>query len=431
MRVNTRETPVALPGKPTLVEHHGKAHSTVVGGSTAGIRLACNASRVEEQKAPRETNVYADRGTALHHVVEQAITEDLTDADVLKQFTGVAVKLKDMAHTIDLDADLLRAKVLPALAYLDDVVPRSAKLHVESKLGLFVPETQSHSFGSMIGEEGFETVEGAFGTGDIVFNDRKSGRAGVIDWKFGDGIMVSAEDNDQMRFYLTGAIMHGWLPVQDEYEAHIFQPAESKPEEEYGSKAIYTLDDLVRFSRELRDAIDGPVVYNPGAHCAKCKGRLTCAAFSQMLTMAVETDVPGMSAKDLAQMLRMVPAFLKFVEDVKAAALRNAQQGVDIPGFVLEAALGNSAWQDESKAWTALGRMGLAADVRTVKKTISPTQALKQLKEIGTDAKRLERFARDHIHRPDNGEKLVAAKEGQEQKGAIKKLATVLKARGY
>lgn len=431
MRVNTRETPVALPGKAAVVVHHGKAHSTVVGGSTASIRLACNASRVEEQKAPRDTNVYADRGTALHHVVEQALNDDMTDAQVLREFTGVAIKLRDMVHTIDLDADLLRKKVLPALAYLDYVVPRKAVLHIEKKLGLFVPADKSHSFGAMLGEEGFETVEGAFGTGDVVFHDRDSGRAGVIDWKFGDGIMVPAEDNDQMRFYLVGAIMHGWLPVQDKYEAHIFQPADSREPEEYGSMAVYTLADLVRFSRDLADAINSPVVYNPGAHCAKCKGRMTCAAFSQMLTMAVETDVPGMSAKELAQMLRMVPAFLKFCEDVKAAALRNAQQGIDIPGYKLEAAQGNSAWVDDGKAWTALGRMGLAADVRTVKKTISPTQALKQLKEIGTEAKQLERFTKTHIFRPDNGEKLVEAKGEEEAKGAIKRLATVLKARGH
>jgi hypothetical protein len=435
MRVNTRETPVALPTKPMLTEQGGKLHSTVVGGSTAGIRLNCNASRVEEQKAHRDTNVYADRGTALHHVVERAINEDLTDVEVLRQFTGVAVKLDDMVHTIDLTAELLSAKVLPALAYLDDVVPRKAKLHVESKLGLFIPADKPHRFGAAMGEHGFETVEGAFGTGDIVADEMAAPGdrwlPGVLDWKFGDGIMVSAEDNDQMRFYLVGAIMHGWLPVVPEYVAHIFQPADSRQPEEYGSMAVYSLDDLVRFSRDLAAAIDGPVVYNPGPWCARCKGKLTCGPYNDMLTMAVNTDIPGMTAKQLAQMLRLVPAFTKFIEDVKAAALRNAQQGVDIPGFKLEPALGNSAWRDEDKAWTALGRMGLAADVRTVKKTISPTQAVKELGKLGTEKKALERFTKTHIHRPENGEKLVPAKTEEEALGAVKRLAKVLKARGH
>jgi hypothetical protein len=399
-----------------------KAHSTVVGGSTAGTRLNCNASRVEEQKAPRDTSVWADRGTALHHVVETAINEDLIDSEVLAQFNGVSIKLKDMAHTIDMTAELIRAKVFPALAYLDEVAPPGVDLQVEAKLAL----TGS---GKLI-TNAFEDVAGAFGTADIVFHDRQTDRAGVIDWKFGDGVMVPAENNDQMRFYLTGAIMCGYLPVQDEYEAHIFQPAESRDPAEYGSMAVYTLDDLVRFSRDLADAINGPVVYNPGPHCAKCKGKLTCQAFMKMVTTAVATDVAGLSAKDLASMLKMAPAFVALAKDVAAAALRNAQQGVEIPGYALEPAQGNSAWRDADKAWAALGRLGVAADTRTVKTTISPTQAVKQLREIGTEPKQVERFVKTHVFRPDNGERLVEAKAGTEAKSAVKRLAGALAARG-
>lgn len=396
------------------------AHSAVVGGSTAEVTLLCNASRIEREKAPRETNAYADRGTALHHVVEQAITADLTDDEVLKQFTGVAIKLPGMIHTIDLTAELLTAKVLPALGYLDTVVPRTADLKVELKIG-------------MRGTEGsdFAHVEGAFGIGDVLFEDRDNGRAGGIDWKFGDGIMVSAENNDQARFYLTAAIMSGWLPIQEEYEFHIFQPAESRDPADYGSMAVYRLDDLVRFSRDLADAINGPIVYNPGGHCARCKGKLTCKAYQAMITTAVETDVAGLSGQELAKMLKLVPSLAAFATEVKAAALRNAQLGVEIPGFALEPALGNSAWRDEDAAWKALGRMGLAADERTVAKTISPTQAVVELKKLGTEVKQLERFSKTHIFRPDNGERLVEAKNEAQAKGAVKRLAEALKARGH
>lgn len=398
------------------------SHSNVVGGSTAEITLLCNASRIEREKAPRETNVYADRGTALHHVVEQAINGDLTDEEVLAQFTGVAVKLKDMVHTIDLTAELLTTKVLPALAYLDAVVPRDATLDVEQHL----PMKWKPKAGCDL-----QRIEGASGTGDIFFGVPCQERCGVIDWKFGDGIMVSAENNDQMRFYLVLGIMNGLLPVTDEYEAHIFQPAESRDPADYGSMAIYRLDDLVRFSRDLADAINGPIVYNPGGHCAKCKGKLTCKAYQTMITTAVETDVAGLSGQELARMLKLVPALTAFAAEVKAAALRNAQLGVEIPGYALEPALGNSAWRDEDAAWKALGRMGLAADERTVKKTVSPTAAVTMLKRIGTEVKQLERFSKTHIFRPDNGERLVETKSESEAKGAVKRLSEALKARGH
>jgi hypothetical protein len=429
MRVNTRETNLPLPAKPTVIVHNGEAHSRVVGGSSAKIRLLCNASRVEEEKSPRSTNVWADRGTALHHVVEVALTEDLTNVQVLRQFTGVAIKQDDMVHTIDLTADLLKQKVLPALAYFDATVPGDADFWIERKLPMLLPDAVG-GLPDATELMRFDNVAGGFGTGDVFFASRKTGRAGVIDWKFGDGIMVPAEDNDQMRFYLVLGIMAGLLPVQEEYEAHIFQPADSREPEEFGSVGIYKFEDLVRFNRDLYDAVTSPVVYNPGEHCARCNGRITCKAFSQMLTLAVETDVPDMSAKQLASALKMIPGMEAWIKDVKAAALRNAQTGVDIPGFKLEQALGNSAWVDEAAALRAMASKGVPADVRQVKVAISPTQALKCLAEIGTGKKEIERFTKTHIFRPENGERLVAAKREEEAKSSIKKLATALKARG-
>lgn len=429
MRVNTRETNVALPSKPTLVEHSGKAHSTVVGGSTAGIRLLCNGSMVEEKKSPKSTNVWADRGTALHHVVEAAIREDLSDAKVLRQFTGNAIKLDDMVHTIDITDKLLREKALPALRYFDETVG-NAKFQLEAKVGMYFPETMPEDECEELRALGFLEIPGAFGTGDVFFTGKV--RAGGIDWKFGDGILVSAHDNNQGRFYLTCGIMNGVLPVQDEYEFHIFQPTESGDWTTWTENSVgkYTLADLVRFNNDLHDAITAETVYNAGEHCSKCNGRITCAAYQSMLTTAINTDIPGMSAQQLAQQLRLLPAYAKFISDVKAAALRNAQAGVEIPGFKLETALGNSAWRDEQAAVGALARKGVPVDVRIVKKVISPTQALKALKEIATPEKEIERFTKTHIHRPENGETLVPAKAEEEATSSIKRLGKALKARG-
>jgi len=449
MRVNTRETPRAVPAKPAkLTVVKDGAHSTVVGGSTAGLRLACTASRLEENRAGRSTNKWADRGTALHHIMEEALLEDMDHAAVLRAWAGVSIgpegKVQlpdsDMVFTIDITADLLKTKVQPALDYFDKIMHPSAKFLVEQKVGFFVPDDVPDVGYDDIRDASFESVDGAFGTADVTAKkllDPKSNRylPGVLDWKFGDGYLVPAENNDQMRFYLVGAIMTGILPVVPEYVAHIFQPADSMHPDEFGSSAVYTLEDLVRFNNELADAIKADPVHTVGAHCAKCNGRMVCKAFQDTLTTAVMTDVPGMSAKDLAQQLRLLGAYKKFIEDVAAAALRNAQAGVDIPGYVLEPAQGNSAWRDGEKAERALGRLGLGVHDRRVVTTVSPTQALKLLGNLGTGERELERFKKQHIFRPDNGEKLVVDKgEGKgngNPRGAMKRLAAALEARGY
>lgn len=430
MAVNSRNTNAAVAKrKPKLTVLNGGAHSNVVGGSTAKIRLECAGSMREERKSPRTTNVWADRGTALHHVVETALNEDLTDAKVLREFTGVALKIEDMVHTIDLTADLLRAKVLPALRYFDETLPKDATYFIERKIGMVADKKVS-----LPRTVSFEDIADAFGTGDVFFASYKTGRAGAIDWKFGDGIMVDAADNDQGRFYLCLGILNGLLPVQDEYEFHIFQPVEGGDWDAWtkNSKAVYTLKELQAFNRDLADAVhaakeENPV-YNPGEHCAKCNGRITCKAFMAMQTLAIETDVEGMSGQQLARALDIIPAMNAWIKDIKSAALRNAQNGVHIPTWMLESSLGDSEWVDAMAAVRALGRKGVPANVRMVAKPISPTQAIKHLKDIGTPEVEIERFKGTHVQRPNNGEKLVKAKGDAKVAGTVARLGAAVKA---
>lgn len=390
--------------KPT----DSKAHSNVVGGSTAKLRLACSGSRVMEADIVRETSVYADRGTALHHVCEVALNEQLSDADVLAQFQGVALKLDDMQYTIDLTPELITRKVWPALQFTDDVVPPTATLYTEAKVGLqFGP-------GRAGGDLDMLEIDGAFGTGDLVWSCTQTNRHGVGDFKFGEGRIIRADDNDQGRFYLTGAIMRGLLPVVDEYEFWIFQPADKLDPSEYASKGVYTLADLVRFNRDLHDAITSEPVFTPGPHCGDCKGKLACAAYKEFMFGVVErkTDIPGMKLSELAKLYGMVKTLRQTAEDIEAAVLRNARAGLVISGYQLEPALGHTAWVDETAAEQALARKGVDVKDRRVVRTISPTQALKKLADIGTPKKEIDRFAKTHTHRPTNGDKLVPIKKG-------------------
>jgi hypothetical protein len=412
MRVATKTLPTTPPAE---------AHSSVVGGSTAKLRRLCNASRIEEKKVPRETSIYADTGTALHHVMETALTENLSNKKVLAQFSGAVLRIDDMEHDVTITPELLNDKVLPALAWFDETIPETAVVYYERKV-TFDPEQAPAT--------GLPRIEGAHGTADIIFSCLDTNRHGIADWKFGDFRSVSAEDNDQLRFYLCGAILSGYLPIVDEYEAWIFQPAASAQPCDYASKGVYTLGDLTAFAHDLADAIAAEPKHNPGPHCKDCKGRIVCQAYKQMLTCAVQSDVEGMTTHALAEALRMVGSVEAWAKQVKLIALRNAQAGLDIPGFTLTPTEGNRTWKDEQAAWGALGRLGLAADVRTVKATISPAQAEKKLKEIGTPAKDMERFLNRHVVRPSNGEKLVPAEPGKDV-GALTRLAKAMEARGY
>lgn len=393
-------------------------HSSLVGGSTAYLRLRCNASIVEERKAPPEKwSPWAAAGTALHTIVERAINDNMKYFDVLAQFTGVEME------NVVVTEQMIRDKVLPAVNFFDETVSESTSFDVEVKVSLGRPCEDEHS--SVV----FPVIEGAFGTADVVFV--ASDVFGVIDWKFGDGYIVDADDNDQGRFYLCGAIQQGLIPLRDEYVFWIFQPAAKLKPAQYASKGIYTIDDLKDFATRLHAAITGPTIYSAGEHCARCKGKLTCRAHADMLTTAVGTDVPGMDTSELAEALARVPSIKKWCDEVQKSALRNAQNGLSIPGWVLEPAIGNRTYVDEDAACLALGRLGLPADVRIVKKCLSAPKALEALEDIFTPQKSIDRFERKYVFRPENGQRLRKAKPGECDASSLARMTTALKARGF
>lgn len=395
------------------------AHSSVVGGSTAKIRLKCSMSRVQEAKVPKETSIYADRGTALHHIVEWSLRNDKSDAEVAQEWLGSAVKHGDMAFTIDITAPLLEGKVFPALAFVDEL-PEDAVIYTERKVSFRANKA------SVL--ESFEEIEGAFGTADITFVGENS--AGVADFKFGDGRIVKADDNDQGRFYLVGAIMNGVLPIRDEYEFWIFQPAESLDTNEYASKGVYTLEELIQFNNDLAAAIAEEPRFNPGPHCADCKGKIVCPRYQDFIAGIVESDVQGVSTAQLGEWMDMVASVRKWADDVERTALRNAETGRPVPGYATEVALGRSDWRDPDKAAGALSRLSVPAKDRNKTALVSPAQALKLLKKAGASATEIERFEATHIYRPNRGMKLVKLKPGEGSKDNMAVMAEVMKARG-
>lgn len=402
-----------------------EAHSSVVGGSTAKLRRLCNASLVEERKVAKDpSSIFADTGSALHHVVEHAIIDGLGNKQLLRDWSGVVVREEGMAHDIEVTPDLLTAKAIPALEFFDQLVPLDAVVHIEKKMAFKLKK-------DLVNTPAYEMpdINGAFGTGDILFHTPT--RAGGLDWKFGDFVSVTAEDNDQARFYLCCAIMNGLLPVRKEYEFWIFQPAAGRDPSEFATKGTYTFDDLVHFANDLADAVTGKPVHVTGPHCTHCKGKLVCPAYRELMTTAIKTDVEGLDARRLAEWLDLIPSIKAWCADVASAALRNAQAGKDVPGYELKVAEGDRAWKDERAAWAALGRLDVPAEVRTIKKVISAPQAMDWMKKNGTPAKDMERFAKRHIVRPPTGEKLVKVKDDKKAMGgAISRVAKALEARG-
>ena len=169
------------------VDHSQRDHA-LLSASGASRWLKCPPSARLEDELPDTTSEFAKEGTVAHEVCEI----------LLRKHLGLIAKATATKNINKLKKDkLFDAEMLGhANDYIDYITEKvksdDAAVLVEEQLDFskFVPE--------------------GFGTGDcIIIQD---GVLTIIDFKYGKGVSVSAEDNPQMKLYALGAVeMFGFI----------------------------------------------------------------------------------------------------------------------------------------------------------------------------------------------------------------------------
>ena len=154
-------------------------HSAIVGGSTASRVINCPASvALCAKMPPKPSSKYADEGTLLHNAIAEILEHPLEPPESI-----IGFKYKELVVTQELYDD----KIVPALMSLAEVDPDfEMQYAVESEV----------DFG--------DYLPGVFGSADLI--GRIDDRAIVLDWKFGSGVIVNAEENYQGMFYAAAAM---------------------------------------------------------------------------------------------------------------------------------------------------------------------------------------------------------------------------------
>ena len=322
-------------------------HSTVVGGSTAKRVMNCPGSVALVQLAPPSpSSVYADKGTLLH----SAISEVLLGEDNVIGMTYEGQTL---------DQDMIGQKMQPALDLLDKLDPDGEmKLAIETRVG----------FGKFL--------PGAFGSCDVL--GRLGSTAYVIDWKFGDGIAVDAEENEQLMYYAAAAmrtpevawVFEGAVAI----ECVIIQPPVIR-------QWTTTPARIKAFEKDLKRAVTVASLpdakLNPGAHCKFCPAKPTCPAMTGAVDRALKVKLDAIDDDMLGTYAANAVLLQGWIDDLNALVQTKIEKGYKIPGWKLVAKRGTRSWVDQGKAADALAALG----VDPVKKEIvSPAQAEKLLK---------------------------------------------------
>ena len=331
-------------------------HSRVVGGSTAKRVIACPGSvALCAAMPPKPSSKYADEGTLLHNVMDIILSTGQTPESCIGMKYG-DIKLTD---------ELINEKVYPALRALDEIDPnKEMEYATETRVGFgdFLPDV--------------------FGSTDLL--GRIGRRAFILDWKFGSGVAVDAEENDQLMFYAAAAMRTPevqWVFDDcDEIECIIVQPPSVK-------RWVTTTKRIKEFETDLKAAVKIAAKPNAplfaGEHCRWCAAKPTCPMMTGAVERALHAQLDILDVAQIASYLKKADMLEQWIADVRGLAHQVLDAGKPVPGYKLVAKRAIRQWVDEDQALVAMMNEGLSEDELLVSKVISPAQAEKVLKKHG------------------------------------------------
>ena len=181
-------------------------------------------------------------------------------------------------------------------------------------------------------------VPEGFGTGDCVII--ADGTLHIIDLKYGQGVLVSAANNPQMKLYALGALdlFDGIYDIGD-VSMTIFQPRrENISTYTVFKESLYQwAEDVLKPAAEA--AFNGDGEYHSGEHCQFCRAAIKCRARAEeklKLTRFEFKLPPLLTDGDIEEILSRLDDLTSWANDIRGYALEAAvSHGKEWQGFKL------------------------------------------------------------------------------------------------
>lgn len=222
-------------------------------------------------------------------------------------------------------------------------------------------------------------VPDGFGTGDCLIVADKL--LHIIDFKYGLGVLVDAEENPQMMLYALGALrLFDALYDIDTISMSIFQPRR-----ENVSTWTITVDELEEWAEQtLRPkaelAFKGEGEFNPGPWCTFCKAAVKCRARAEEKLALARYEFakpPLLTDEEIEDILSRLDDLTKWANEIAAYAQdASINHGKQWNGFKLVEGRSIRKYTDE----TAVVAAATAAGYRDIyKKSLIPITEMEKL----------------------------------------------------
>lgn len=314
------------------VNHADRDHA-FLSASGAKIWLTCppSARFAEPYADPADTSEYAAEGTIAHELVELLFRVDRGGHD------GADIaEIEDFNRAHKVTGEMWDA----ATTFVAYVTERfNAALATTPDAQLFTEQRFDYS----------KWVPEGFGTSDVVI--LADDLLEVIDFKYGQGVLVDATENPQMRLYAAGA----WWFYSPLYNIRQVRTTVYQPRRDHIASETLPVEELVRWLEEYtapraQQAWAGTGEFTPGTHCQFCKGLPHCRALADRnLELARYEFQPAntLTTSEVADILERAELLTLWAKAVSEYALGQAvNNGIKYPGWMLVEGRSNSKYTD-------------------------------------------------------------------------------------
>lgn len=223
--------------------------------------MLCNAKPWREQPFPESTNDSADEGTAAHFLQEQCLEKGVEAS----HFIGTRIQVKDGKTEFHTSGQW------PVGSDFAHEVQKSLDVIYSLADGATIYPEQTLSIEFITGEEG------ATGTSDVIIVKGKT--LICADLKFGRGVQVFAEGNEQLLMYGASAVQDfDALGEIEEIELHILQPRMNHFD--CWKLSIAEMNERIEQIRQVSKRIlagpEGLTAVPGDKQCRFCKASATC-----------------------------------------------------------------------------------------------------------------------------------------------------------
>ena len=333
------------------------AHA-ILSPSSAERWIHCPPSAVINAEAPQKDTVYTREGTLAHAVCELKGRRKFLGLPT-RSYNAQLKKLKaDELWQDEMDGYTdAWIEALEEIAGEYDVLPHVA-LEVRVDFSEYVPD--------------------GFGTADCLMIGDIAGitTLNVIDFKYGKGVAVSAEENPQMMLYALGALLdYSQIYDIEAVRMTIVQPRIRSEPDGWGLDAHTLLawaNAVVEPAAKL--AIKGGGEFQEGDWCRFCAIRGSCRAraAANLAAAAMEFRLPPeLSDSEVGEALALGQRLKAWLSDVEEYALGACLDGREIDGWKAVEGRSVRQWSDAGAAFEAAKAAGVPEEMLYERKPVT------------------------------------------------------------